>query len=139
MKIQIINGPNLNLLGHREPEVYGVQPFERYFEELTDQFKEHDLSWFQSNHEGELIDEIHACLHRQDGILINAGGYTHSSIALADALRAVRLPYVEIHLSNTHAREHFRKKSYLAKNASGIIMGFGLDSYRLGVEALIQL
>ncbi len=138
MKIQIINGPNLNLLGHREPEVYGVQSFETYFKELEKQFQEHELSWFQSNHEGELIDEVHACLNRQDGIIVNAGAFTHTSIALADALRAVRLPYVEVHLSNIYARERFRRKSYLAKSAQGIITGFGLNSYRLGIEALLQ-
>lgn len=137
MKIQIINGPNLNLLGMREPNIYGAKPFEDYLKELEIQFANHELSYFQSNHEGELIDQVQSCLNRQDGIVINAGGYTHTSIALADALRAVRLPYIEVHISNIFAREKFRQTSYLSKSAVGIISGLGLDGYRLAVEGLI--
>lgn len=137
MKIQIINGPNLNLLGMREPNIYGAQPFEDYLKELEIQFANHELSYFQSNHEGELIDQVQSCLNRQDGIVINAGGYTHTSIALADALRAVRLPYIEVHISNIFAREKYRQTSYLSKSAVGIISGLGLDGYRLAIEGLI--
>lgn len=137
-KIQIINGPNLNLLGRREPEVYGCRSFEDYLEELRAQFPEVQLEYYQSNHEGDLIDCIHACGFDVDGIVINAGAYTHTSIALHDALRAVSTPAVEVHISNVHTREEFRHHSLISAACRGVICGFGLDSYRLAVEALCR-
>ena len=137
-KIQIINGPNLNLLGRREPEVYGCRSFEDYLEELRVQFPEVQLEYYQSNHEGDLIDCIHACGFDVDGIVIHAGAYTHTSIALHDALRAVPTPAVEVHISNVHTREEFRHHSLISAACRGVICGFGLDSYRLAVEALCR-
>lgn len=138
-KIQIINGPNLNLLGRREPGVYGSRSFDHYLEELRAKFPDVQLDYFQSNHEGDLIDCIHACGFEADGIVLNAGAYTHTSIALHDALRAVTAPAVEVHISNVHAREEFRHHSLISAACRGVICGFGLDSYRLAVEALINL
>lgn len=138
-KIQIINGPNLNLLGRREPGVYGSRSFDDYLEELRTKFPDVQLDYFQSNHEGDLIDCIHACGFEADGIILNAGAYTHTSIALHDALRAVTAPAVEVHISNVHAREEFRHHSLISAACRGVICGFGLDSYRLAVEALINL
>lgn len=138
-KIQIINGPNLNLLGRREPGVYGSRSFDDYLEELRTKFPDVQLDYFQSNHEGDLIDSIHACGFEADGIVLNAGAYTHTSIALHDALRAVTAPAVEVHISNVHAREEFRHHSLISAACRGVICGFGLDSYRLAVEALINL
>lgn len=138
-KIQIINGPNLNLLGRREPGVYGSRSFNDYLEELRTKFPDVQLDYFQSNHEGDLIDCIHACGFEADGIVLNAGAYTHTSIALHDALRAVTAPAVEVHISNVHAREEFRHHSLISAACRGVICGFGLDSYRLAVEALINL
>ena len=138
-KIQIINGPNLNLLGRREPGVYGSRSFDDYLEELRAKYPDVQLDYFQSNHEGDLIDCIHACGFEADGIILNAGAYTHTSIALHDALRAVTAPAVEVHISNVHAREEFRHHSLISAACRGVICGFGLDSYRLAVEALINL
>jgi 3-dehydroquinate dehydratase-2 len=138
-KIQIINGPNLNLLGRREPGVYGSRSFDDYLEELRAKYPDVQLDYFQSNHEGDLIDCIHACGFEADGIVLNAGAYTHTSIALHDALRAVTAPAVEVHISNVHAREEFRHHSLISAACRGVICGFGLDSYRLAVEALINL
>lgn len=138
-KIQIINGPNLNLLGRREPGVYGSRNFDDYLEELRAKYPDVQLDYFQSNHEGDLIDCIHACGFEADGIILNAGAYTHTSIALHDALRAVTAPAVEVHISNVHAREEFRHHSLISAACRGVICGFGLDSYRLAVEALINL
>ena len=138
-KIQIINGPNLNLLGRREPGVYGSRSFDDYLEELRAKYPDVQLDYFQSNHEGDLIDCIHACGFEADGIILNAGAYTHPSIALHDALRAVTAPAVEVHISNVHAREEFRHHSLISAACRGVICGFGLDSYRLAVEALINL
>lgn len=138
-KIQIINGPNLNLLGRREPGVYGSRSFDDYLEELRAKYPDVQLDYFQSNHEGDLIDCIHACGFEADGIVLNAGAYTHTSIALHDALRAVTAPAVEVHISNVHAREEFRHHSLISVACRGVICGFGLDSYRLAVEALINL
>ena len=138
-KIQIINGPNLNLLGRREPGVYGSRSFDDYLEELRAKYPDVQLDYYQSNHEGDLIDCIHACGFEADGIILNAGAYTHTSIALHDALRAVTAPAVEIHISNVHAREEFRHHSLISAACRGVICGFGLDSYRLAVEALINL
>ena len=138
-KIQIINGPNLNLLGRREPGVYGSRSFDDYLGELRAKYTDVQLDYFQSNHEGDLIDCIHACGFEADGIVLNAGAYTHTSIALHDALRAVTAPAVEVHISNVHAREEFRHHSLISAACRGVICGFGLDSYRLAVEALINL
>ena len=138
-KIQIINGPNLNLLGRREPGVYGSRSFDDYLEELRAKYPDVQLDYFPSNHEGDLIDCIHACGFEADGIILNAGAYTHTSIALHDALRAVTAPAVEVHISNVHAREEFRHHSLISAACRGVICGFGLDSYRLAVEALINL
>ena len=138
-KIQIINGPNLNLLGRREPGVYGSRSFDDYLEELRAKYPDVQLDYFQSNHEGDLIDCIHACGFEADGIVLNAGAYTHTSIALHDALRAVTASAVEVHISNVHAREEFRHHSLISAACRGVICGFGLDSYRLAVEALINL
>jgi len=136
-KIQIINGPNLNLLGRREPGVYGSRSFDDYLAELRTQYPDVQLDYFQSNHEGDLIDCIHACGFEADGIVLNAGAYTHTSVALHDALRAVPAPAVEVHISNVHQREEFRHKSLISAACRGVICGFGLDSYRLAVEALL--
>ncbi|UEG55065.1 type II 3-dehydroquinate dehydratase [Mucilaginibacter daejeonensis] len=138
MKIQIINGPNLNLLGVREPSIYGDQSFEEYFKTLQQRYPEHTFSYFQSNKEGELIDKLHEVGFDHDGIVLNAGAYTHTSIAIADAIAAINTPVIEVHLSNVHKRETFRHHSMLAANCIGVIAGFGMDSYRLAVEHLIQ-
>lgn len=133
-KILILNGPNLNLLGKREPGVYGNESFEDYFEKLKVLFPEVDLHYYQSNHEGALIDKIHETGFSFDGIIINAGGLTHTSIALADALSAVTTPAVEVHISNIHARESFRHHSYLTSRSKGMICGLGLKGYELAVR-----
>lgn len=138
-KIAIINGPNLNLLGVREPGVYGSQSMDDYFGELKTLFSHRaKLSYFQSNSEGALIDELHRVGFEVDGIVLNAGAYTHTSIAIADAIRAIKAPVVEVHISNVHNREDFRSKSMLSAACCGVILGFGLDSYRLAVEALLN-
>lgn len=134
MKIIIINGPNLNLLGKREPNVYGNQTFEQYFETLESRFSSLHLDYFQSNHEGDLIDKIHEVGFDYEGIIFNAGAYTHTSIALADAIAAVKTPVIEVHISNVHAREEFRHRSHLSKNCAGVIVGFGLESYALALH-----
>lgn len=133
-KILILNGPNLNLLGKREPGVYGNESFEDYFEKLKALFPEVHLQYYQSNHEGALIDKIHETGFSFDGIIINAGGLTHTSIALADALSAVTTPAVEVHISNIHARESFRHHSYLTSRSKGMICGLGLKGYELAVR-----
>ncbi|MFN8274416.1 MAG: type II 3-dehydroquinate dehydratase [Flavobacteriaceae bacterium] len=138
MKIIIINGPNLNLLGQREPETYGNQSFESYFNELQNEFLNIELSYFQSNIEGELINKIQEVGFDYQGIILNAAAYTHSSIGIGDAVKAVNTPVIEVHISNTFAREEFRHQSYIAPNAKGIIIGFGLDSYRLAIQSFIQ-
>lgn len=133
MKILVINGPNLNLLGRRETEIYGHQSFESYFETLQKQFDGHQLAYFQSNHEGLLIDKLHEAGFSLDGIVLNAGALTHTSIALADAVAAINTPVIEVHISNVHARESFRHHSYLSAKCMGSIVGLGLDGYRLAV------
>lgn len=133
-KILILNGPNLNLLGKREPGVYGNQSFEDYFQTLKSTFPDTELHYFQSNHEGALIDKIHETGFSFDGIIINAGGYTHTSVALADALSAVTTPAVEVHISNIHARESFRHHSYLTSRCKGMICGLGLKGYELAIR-----
>ena len=134
-KIQIINGPNLNLLGRREPSIYGEQGFDAYLERLRSFFSDSDIQYFQSNSEGALIDKLHEVGFSVDGIVLNAGGYTHTSVALRDAIKAVDSPVIEVHISNVHAREEFRHKSMISAVCKGVIAGFGLDSYRLAMEA----
>lgn len=138
MRIQIINGPNINLLGKREPSIYGSETFESYLERLKGLYPEVSFAYFQSNIEGEMIDKIHEVGFSYDGIILNAGAYTHTSIALQDALRAVTTPAIEVHISNVHTRETFRHKSMISCACRGVICGFGLDSYRLAVEAFMH-
>lgn len=138
MKILIINGPNLNLLGIREKSIYGGQSFETYFQSLKSEHNQINLEYFQSNIEGELINKIHEVGFSYDGILLNAGAYTHTSIALADAIAAVTTPVIEVHISNVYSREEFRHKSMIAKNCLGVIAGMGLDGYRLGLLHLLS-
>lgn len=137
MKIQIINGPNLNLLGTREPGVYGSKSFEDYFVELKDRYKDIELTYFQSNVEGELINKLHEVGFSFDGVILNGGGYTHTSVAIADAIAAIKTPVVEVHVSNIYAREEFRHVSLTGKNCKGVMTGFGLDGYRLAIESLL--
>lgn len=136
-RIQIINGPNLNLLGKREPSVYGNQSFEAYFDELKTKYPQVELSYFQSNVEGEIVNKLHEVGFDFDGIIINAGAYTHTSIAIADAVRAIKTPAIEVHISNVYQRESYRHSSYLSEVCRGCILGFGLDSYRLAVESFM--
>jgi 3-dehydroquinate dehydratase-2 len=136
MKIQIINGPNLNLLGVREPGVYGSESFVDYFETLKKCYPTIELAYYQSNVEGEIINKIHETGFSFDGIILNAGGYTHTSIAIHDAIKAVNTPVVEVHISNVHAREDYRHLSLITSVCKGVIAGFGLDSYRLAIESL---
>lgn len=138
MKLIIINGPNLNLLGTREPDTYGNQSFEDYFSKLQFQFRDAELSHFQSNIEGELIDEIQKADKEFDGIILNAAAYTHTSIGIGDAIKAISTPVVEVHISNTFSREKFRHKSYISPNAKGVIIGFGLQSYDLAIASFIK-
>ena len=137
MKISIINGPNLNLLGKREPSVYGTQTFEAYYEGLKTSFPEVQFDYFQSNIEGELINRLHEVGFTADAILLNAGAYTHTSVAIGDAIKGINSPVVEIHISNTFAREDFRHTSFITPVPKGLIIGFGMDSYRLGVESIV--
>jgi 3-dehydroquinate dehydratase-2 len=134
MKITIINGPNLNLLGIRETDIYGDTSFEDYFLELIQAFPEFEISYFQSNIEGELIDRIQIDGFSQEGIILNAGGYTHTSVAIADAVRAVDTPIIEVHISNIYSREEYRNTSLIAPYARGTVTGLGFDSYRLAME-----
>lgn len=155
MKILIINGPNLNLLGRREPGIYGAQTFEDYLEHLRAAYPADEITYYQSNHEGDIVDAIHLAgfgdeanlneawtaqkagtLGRQDGIVLNAGAYTHTSVAIHDAIKAVKTPVIEVHISNVHQREEFRHHSYISPAASGIIVGFGIEGYRLAIEGL---
>jgi 3-dehydroquinate dehydratase-2 len=135
MKILIINGPNLNLLGTREPEVYGSESFESYFETLQNQFNTIELSYFQNNIEGELISKLQEVGFSFDGIILNAGAYTHTSIGIADAIKAITTPVVEVHISNTFSRETFRHQSFISPHAKGVIIGFGLKSYALALQS----
>ena len=138
MKIQIINGPNINLLGKREPSIYGARSFEDYLAELKERFPQVEMDYYQSNVEGEMINKIHEVGFDYDGIVLNAGAYTHTSIALQDAIRAVSAPTIEVHVSNVHQREEFRHRSMISCACIGVICGFGLDSYRLAIEALLE-
>ena len=135
-KILILNGPNLNLLGQRETSVYGDRSFDEFFNELVDRYPDVDLQYAQSNSEGTLIDKLHEVGFSFDGVILNAGAYTHTSIAIADAIAAINCPVVEVHISNVHQRESFRHHSFISKNCKGVILGFGLDSYRLALESL---
>ena len=137
MQIIIINGPNLNLLGKREPDIYGDKTFDVFFQELATEYSEIDLSSFQSNVEGELINKLHEVGFDHDGIILNAGGYTHTSVSLADAIASIETPVIETHLSNIFSREDYRHVSLLSKNCLGVICGFGLDTYRLALESII--
>ena len=139
MKIQIINGPNLNLLGVREPGIYGDSSFESYLPQLRDKFPDVEIEYFQSNCEGTLIDKLQEVGFSYDGVVLNAGAYTHTSIALHDCVRALQCPVVEVHISNVHQREAFRHHSYIASACVGVICGFGLKSYELAVEGLRNL
>lgn len=139
MKIQIINGPNLNLLGVREPGIYGSSSFESYLPKLRAMYPADEIEYCQSNIEGELIDRIQQTGFSSDGIVLNAGAYTHTSVALCDCIRAVKSPVVEVHISNVHQREEFRHHSFISAACRGVICGFGLDSYRLAIEALKAL
>lgn len=138
MKIQIINGPNLNLLGVREPGIYGSQGFDTYINELRDIYSILEIDYFQSNVEGELINKLHEVGFTYDGIVINAGGYTHTSVAIADAIAAIKTPVVEVHISNIYAREEYRHVSLTGKNCKGVLTGFGMDGYRLAIESLLK-
>lgn len=136
-KILILNGPNLNLLGVREKSIYGNQSFEDYFDRLKTQYKQVDLHYFQSNSEGSIINKLHEVGFEYDAIILNAGAYTHTSIAIADAIAAITTAVIEVHISNVHQRESFRQHSYLSKVCKGVILGFGLDSYRLALESAL--
>lgn len=135
MKILIINGPNLNLLGTREPDIYGAVTFEDYLTQLQFRFKALELSYFQSNHEGELIDKLQEAQENFQGVILNAAAYTHTSIAIADTVKAIKIPVVEVHISNIHTREDFRKHSYIAPYTKGVIVGFGLEGYALAIQS----
>ena len=137
MKISIINGPNLNLLGKREPEIYGSQTFEDYFNSLQEKFPQLELTYYQSNIEGELIDKIQELGFTHDGIILNAGAYTHTSVGIGDCIKAITTPVVEVHISNTFSRESFRHQSYISGNAKGVILGFGLKSYELALLSFL--
>jgi 3-dehydroquinate dehydratase-2 len=138
MKVIIINGPNLNLLGKREPDIYGNTPFEDYFEELKKIFPEFELEYFQSNVEGELINKLHETGFSYDAIILNAGGYTHTSVALADAVASIKTIVIEVHISNIYSREEYRHYSLLSKYCKGVICGFGLHSYKLALTYLLE-
>ena len=137
-KIIIINGPNLNLLGKREPETYGNKTFDSYLKELVAEFPNMELNSFQSNVEGEIINKIQETGFSLDGIVLNAGGYTHTSIAIADAVASVETPVIEVHISNVYAREEYRHQSLMAKNCKGVIAGFGLDSYKMAIRSFLK-
>lgn len=138
MKILIINGPNLNMLGKREPEIYGSETFEDYFTKLQFKYTETELSYFQSNIEGELISKLHEANENFDGVILNGAAYTHTSVGLGDAMAAIAVPVIEVHISNTFAREPFRHQSYLSKHAKGVIVGFGLKSYDLAIQHFLM-
>lgn len=138
MKIQIINGPNINLLGKREPSIYGKESFDDFYKKLCDKYSNIDFEYYQSNIEGFLIDKIQQCGFTFDGIILNAGAYTHTSIALQDAIRAISTPVIEVHISNINGRESFRHVSMIAAACKGSIIGFGLESYELAVQALLS-
>ncbi len=138
-KIRIINGPNLNLLGKREPDIYGNRTFEQSFKTFQKEFPRLELDYFQSNVEGELINSLHEAAETKEGVVLNAGAYTHTSAALGDAIKAINIPVVEVHISNIFSREGFRHVSFLAPHCAGSIMGFGMDSYRLALKYFAEL
>ena len=138
LKIQIINGPNLNLLGKREPDVYGNTDFESYFEKLKENFKGAELFYYQSNVEGEIINKLHEIGFSYDGVILNAGAYTHTSVALHDAIGAIKTPVVEVHISNVYAREEFRHKSLITSKCVGMITGFGLEGYAMAMQYILK-
>ncbi len=138
MKILIMNGPNLNLLGVREPDIYGKSSFENYLPELRSKFSDVDIEYYQSNIEGEMINKLQEVGFSYDGIVLNAGAYTHTSIALLDCIRSLKAPVIEVHISNINSREEYRHKSVISAGCLGMIAGFGLDSYRLAVDALVN-
>ena len=137
MQVQIINGPNLNLLGSREPGIYGEESFSVFLERLKSDYPNIEISYFQSNIEGEIINQLHETGFSYDGIILNAGGYTHTSVAIRDAIKAIKTPVVEVHISNVYGREEFRHKSMLTAVCMGVIAGFGLNSYKLAIESLL--
>ncbi len=137
MKVLIINGPNLNLLGKREPEIYGSETFEDYFNQLQSKYPSVDLEYFQSNIEGELISKIQEVGFSFDAIILNAAAYTHTSIGIGDAVKAISTPVIEVHISNTFSRESFRHQSYISPNAKGVIIGFGMKSYELALQSVL--
>jgi len=139
MKVLILNGPNLNLQGIRQPDIYGQSSFDDLLSRLSRQFPDISFNYFQSNVEGEIINQLHEAMRSVDAVILNAGAYTHTSVAISDAIAAIGIPVIEVHISNIYAREEFRHTSLLAKHCRGIITGFGLDSYRLAVEALIGM
>lgn len=139
MKIAIINGPNLNLLGKRETDIYGNMPFEQFLEVLRKKYSDHEISYYQSNVEGELVNELQRVGFDHDGIIFNPGGYTHTSVALGDAIAAIKTPVVEVHISNVHAREEFRKLSHVSGKAVGSIFGLGLKGYELAMAYLVSV
>ena len=138
MQIIIINGPNLNLLGTREPDTYGDTSFQIYFEQLKTVFPTLEIHYYQSNVEGEIINKLHEVGFTYDGIVLNAGGYTHTSVAISDAIAAIEVPVVEVHISNVHAREDYRHHSLLAKNCKGVVTGFGLKSYEMAIDSFLS-
>lgn len=137
MKLLILNGPNLNLLGKREPEIYGSLTFEEYLEQLKNKFPNIVFEYYQSNIEGEIIDKLHEVGFSYDGIILNAGAYTHTSIGIGDAIKGITTPVIEVHISNTFSRESFRHQSYISPNVKGIIIGFGLKSYELAIQSFL--
>ena len=137
MNIAILNGPNLNLLGKREPDVYGNKDFDQYFDQLQSLFPEINLTYYQSNVEGELINELQRVGFDVDGIILNAAAYTHTSVGIGDAIKAIAVPVIEVHISNTFSREDFRHTSFITPNSKGLILGFGLDVYRLAIESFL--
>lgn len=138
MRLIIINGPNLNLLGKREPEVYGADTFEDYFTTLRSKYPNIELTYYQSNIEGELIDKLHEVGFNYDGIILNAAAYTHTSVGIGDAVKGIETPVVEVHISNVHAREEFRHTSFIAPNAKGVLFGFGLKGYELAIQSFLE-
>lgn len=138
MKLIIINGPNLNLLGKREPKIYGAASFSEFYEELQEKYTDIKLDYYQSNVEGEIINKLHEVGFDYDGIILNAAAYTHTSIGIGDAVKAITTPVIEVHISNIHAREKFRHTSYIAANAKGVIFGFGLQSYSLAIQSFLE-
>lgn len=137
MKILLLNGPNLNLLGKRETEIYGNISFDRFYQILTDKYKQVEFDYYQSNIEGELINKLHEVGFSYDGIIFNAGAYTHTSVGLGDAVKGIHTPVIEVHITNTYSRESFRHQSYIAANAKGVIVGFGLQSYELAIQSFL--